>query len=558
MAKKKATRSGRQKATTAKRRGVSADMGLSHVPLRTRPRPKLSDPRGSTGLGRNWQNVDDEWHSKLRGVRAIRTFREMRDNDAICGCIYYSMDTAIRHSVRDVSIKPAEDSQFGNKIADHVSECFDDMQSTKDEFISDVTSMIWAGWSIFGTSHKIRRGHNAPHEILQSNFDDGLVGWKDLPIRNQETIKEWRWRKDGKLLGCIQAAPPNHVWTYLDIEDDDLTLFRTISNKQSPEGRSLFRNAYRSWFYLKRIQELEAIGIEKDMAGILVLQMPLVYFQEDATDAQQNTLENYRQVAERIRRGEHESLTYPGEEDADGKTGFKASLMQSGGRRPIDTNEIIKRIESRVALSVVAEAPLLGTQGDRGSWALSSTKTHMLAVATNALRNTIKDQIDRTVIPRLVHLNGWPTALSPTWEWPDLETDETAEFASAMAALTTAGLLIPDADIERYIRMRYGLPMKGEISEGQMDDAVGADAGEPNRDIAAEAAAQAVMPIEQQRQGPGEVVDLDEAAAFLGVSRNRIRNAVRSGQLPGARVGNAYRIVRQDLMDYMHGYRHAA
>jgi len=64
--------------------------------------------------------------------------------------------------------------------------------------------------------------------------------------------------------------------------------------------------------------------------------------------------------------------------------------------------------------------------------------------------------------------------------------------------------------------------------------------------------------IDQQRETEAQRRDADEAAAFLHVSRNRVINAVRGGQLPGARVGNSYRIVRQDLMEYMRGRREAA
>ena len=81
----------RKKATARKRTTTKARSnagGLQQVPLRSRKRPyMIVEARGSTGLGRNWQNVDDEWQAQLRGGRAIRQFREMRDNDAICGTV---------------------------------------------------------------------------------------------------------------------------------------------------------------------------------------------------------------------------------------------------------------------------------------------------------------------------------------------------------------------------------------------------------------------------------------------------------------------------------------
>ena len=51
-------------------------------------------------------------------------------------------------------------------------------------------------------------------------------------------------------------------------------LFRTKSRKNNPEGRSILRNAYRSWYFKRRIQEIEGIGIERDLAGLPVMHGP--------------------------------------------------------------------------------------------------------------------------------------------------------------------------------------------------------------------------------------------------------------------------------------------
>src|SRR5437016_1603691 len=52
-------------------------------------------------------------------------------------------------------------------------------------------------------------------------------------------------------------------------------LFRTTSARGNPEGRSALRGAFTSWYYLKRIREYEAIGIERDLAGMPTFGVPL-------------------------------------------------------------------------------------------------------------------------------------------------------------------------------------------------------------------------------------------------------------------------------------------
>jgi excisionase family DNA binding protein len=43
----------------------------------------------------------------------------------------------------------------------------------------------------------------------------------------------------------------------------------------------------------------------------------------------------------------------------------------------------------------------------------------------------------------------------------------------------------------------------------------------------------------------------DEAAAWLNVPRSTIMRAIRMGRLPGAKIGNNYRILRSDLEQFM-------
>ena len=58
------------------------------------------------------------------------------------------------------------------------------------------------------------------------------------------------------LIGMTQQPPPDYG--LLTIPISKAMLFRTESAKDNPEGRSILRNAYRSWYFKRRIQEIEA------------------------------------------------------------------------------------------------------------------------------------------------------------------------------------------------------------------------------------------------------------------------------------------------------------
>lgn len=52
-----------------------------------------------------------------------------------------------------------------------------------------------------------------------------------------------------------------------------------------------------------------------------------------------------------------------------------------------------------------------------------------------------------------------------------------------------------------------------------------------------------------------EVLTTEEAANLLRVSTKTILALARDGSLPGEKVGRAWRFLRVDLLDYLHGDR---
>ena len=151
--------------------------------------------------------------------------------------------------------------------------------------------------------------------------------------------------------------------------------------------RSILRNAYRSWYFKRRIQEIEGIGIERDLAGL-----PVIYGPEDVDLWDENIPQNKDIVAglermvKNIRRDEMEGVVLPG--------GYKLELLSSGGTRQFDTNAIINRYDTRIAMTVLADFIFLG-HDKTGSWALSSDKTELFAVPCAAYTQSRENSIHK-------------------------------------------------------------------------------------------------------------------------------------------------------------------
>jgi len=264
----------------------------------------LSVPIGSTGLRRVGGFVDEELLTKLAGRRAVRVYREMADNSPIVGAVLYVVEMLLRQV--EWRVEPGRETPGAKFAAQFLDEVFEDMAHTWDEFIAEVLSMMPHGWSYFETVFKIRKG-NSDDPRFKSRFNDGRVGLRKLSIRSQDTLYCWEFDTDGTTLGLWQMDPYSGKGTVF-IPINRALLFRTTSRKNNPEGRSLLRNAYRPWYFGKRIEEIEAIGIERDLTGLPVIELPWQLMDPAASGQQLAARQSYQNLVQQIRRDEREGI----------------------------------------------------------------------------------------------------------------------------------------------------------------------------------------------------------------------------------------------------------
>lgn len=64
-----------------------------------------------------------------------------------------------------------------------------------------------------------RRVGRTSSPITNSKYSDGLIGWRKLPIRSQDTLYGWEYKDDtDELLGMAQMPPPNFGLITIPIE----------------------------------------------------------------------------------------------------------------------------------------------------------------------------------------------------------------------------------------------------------------------------------------------------------------------------------------------------
>ena len=423
---------------------------------------------GQTGLKQAGGIIDAEWLNQLKGIRGVRAYTEMRDNDAVVGAILYAIESLIRQV--EWTVRPADDSDAALDAARFLEECVEDMSNDWESFISEALSMLVFGFAPFEICYKVRGG-DSEDVTRRSKYNDGRIGWRKFSIRGQDTIAKWIFDEDGVVSGMVQRVDFDEVV----IPIEKLLLFVTKNERGNPQGRSLLRNAFRSWYFLKRLQEIEAIGVERDLAGLPVLQVPPQIMTSKATTAERALRNELESIIQQIRRDEREGVILPAELDRDGKpTGFKLSLLSSGGSRQMNTDQIIRRYESRIAMSVLAEFILLGSDA-HGSFALASSKTALFATSLRAILESMAATLNRFAVDRLFAYNPeFDQTLLPRFTYGDIEDRPLDEISSFLTQMTNVGLITPDAGLEEVLRENAGLPPL-DLETAQADDNVDAE-----------------------------------------------------------------------------------
>lgn len=412
---------------------------------------------GRLGTNRYGGYLREEFLPELQGKRGIETYKEMAENDDVIGAILFAMEMLLRQVV--FQVEPAGVEDVDTKAAEFVSSCLDDMEHSWTDFISECLSFLTYGWSYHEIVYKRRMGPKKNPQ-LNSKYEDGLIGWRKLPLRSQDSLYEWAYEGDSDVLrGMVQSCMPDYA-TVL-IPKEKALHFRTKSKKGNPEGRSLLRNAYRAWYYKKHLQELEAIGIERDLAGLPVLIAPegMSIFSEEYEEEYLRA----EALVKSVRRDQQGGIVLPG--------GWSFTLASSSGTSHVDVSKVIERYDNRMAMTVLADFILLGHEGV-GSFALSSDKTALFSVALGTFLDVITETFTKEAIIPLIDLNK--SAFPGLRDYPrlvhsDIETQNLGELGTFVKEMVGIGVLTPDESMESYLRRTADLPEK-DMESDDFDD----------------------------------------------------------------------------------------
>lgn len=230
----------------------------------------------------------DELKEELNFPKSIKTFKQMSYHSTVNAAL--TLYEALISKADWKVVPPLNPTAEELEQAKFIEECMQDMDHSWNDFIKDVLSMNIFGFSLHEKVYR-RRNYSSG-----SNFNDEKIGWKKLPIRSQESITKFIFSDDGnELLGCTQnsATVDDPYGRYANRKDKEVNipkskmlLFRVGRHRGDPFGKSPLRDAYLAWRYLTALEEIEANGVSKDLAGCPILYLPPQYLSNDASPEQ--------------------------------------------------------------------------------------------------------------------------------------------------------------------------------------------------------------------------------------------------------------------------------
>ncbi len=432
---------------------------------------------GTTGLKRFGGDIAEEFDPNLRGIRGVRVYDEMRRNDPDIGAILY----AIQHIALAATwaVEPASDDPADEDAAEFLrTVLFEDMSHSWRDFVVDMMTSNIYGWAYFELVFKQRLGMVSDPPSL---YDDGRIGLRKLGLRGQESLMRWEFDEHGGIRGLWQRSAPD--WKSVFVPIEKAVLVRTSKEKNNPEGISLLRNAYRPYYTKVNIEEIEVIGAERDMTGVLKIYLPQNADDEDKRKAQE--------MGERYR-ADDQTYFLLQRSGPDPQQQWDVDVIGSGGTGKVDTDKTIMRSSVQITRSVLAQFLTLGQGKSGGSFALGRTQKDLFHLAVKGLLDTHTETINRFLVRKIFALNEFQgiTGL-PKVTHSDLGDVDLSQLSEFLAVVGNLGLIIPTPEVIEHLHKRAGLPAPPvdqfeesvfkPVPEPEDDEDIDDDAPKPER-----------------------------------------------------------------------------
>lgn len=432
------------------------------------PRFQLSEV-GYNGLKISAGLIHEEMKRELQFPASIVTYKQMAYDSVIAAALSYYEHMMLKSRFTFKAHPKANAEQ--QEYAEFMQDCLDDMDHSWQDFVQEVASM-----NIYGFS---------THEIVLrkrltskgSKFNDGKIGIHKLPIRSQDSIVKWEYDENQQLIGLTQAIAKTgkNGQVLLSARGDRITLprqkfllFRLGKKKDSPLGESPLRSCYYSWKYKTSVEELESVGMQRDLSGVPVAWIPPQIMADDASPEMQSQYEMWKRIVRNTHNNQQAGMVLPMMYDEVSKQPlFKFELLKNDGGKAYDTKSIKEYYCNAMLTALSADILIMG-QGTTGSYALGNIKGSLAAMAVETKLKEVCNVINQHLVPLLGRLNGWDATRLPYLAVEDLEAVSLEEVSKFIQRVGSIGFLPRTPQVVNKVLDVLGLEALPETTD--LDD----------------------------------------------------------------------------------------
>lgn len=413
----------------------------------------------------------DELKREVQFPMSIQTYKQMSYHSTINASLTL-FDNII--SKATWAFKPPKDATEEEiKQCEIVDSMMRDMDHTWGEFIHDVLSMNIFGFSVHEKVYRRRYTSNG------SMYNDGIIAWKKLPIRAQESIEKFVFSPDGnEVIGVKQNLTSindpygrysGRTTNEIVIPRSKFMLFRAGKHRGDPYGKSPLRDAYLAWKFIVSLEELEATGVSKDLVGLPVLYLPPQYLSSNASPEQAEIRRYYENAMRNLQMNNQSAMILPNAFDPDSKQSlFKLDLLSVDGKKNFDITSIKEYYKNLIMISLASDILTMG-QTQVGSFALGSIKNSLAGSVAEAMITSISEVIDRELIKQTYELNGWDVSRRGYMDYDNLSDVDLESVSKAFQRYASTGLLELDRDVLNAVRVSLGIDGLPQDLEPQTD-----------------------------------------------------------------------------------------
>ena len=413
--------------------------------------------------------TQDELRRELNWPNSITTYKQMSDHSAINAPLtLFSNIIAKATWIYKPPENATEEEKNQVKI---INQMMGDMEHSWGDFIQDVLSSNVFGFCV---NEKVYRKR---HKANGSMYDDGIIGWKKLPIRVQESISKFIFSEDGNdVIGVQQnLSSINDIYNrfsrksnLINIPRSKFLLFRTGKHRGDPFGKSPLRDAYLAWRFLTQLEELEALGVAKDLNGIPVLRLPPQVLSADGSPENQDQRLYFENAIRNLQVGEQMGIILPALYDEQGKSLYDIELLSTDGKKNFDLNKIKEYYRSLIFISLFADILLQGVT-NTGSFALGSIKNSLSGAYAERLISNIAEVIQNDLIRQTYEINSWPTERMGKLDFDNLDNTDIESLSKYLQRVASVGLLEKDRAVLNAVRQGIGIDPLPEDLPPQQD-----------------------------------------------------------------------------------------